>query len=177
MEQSSNLILLLLKDCSDSIDPQKCKLSICKYNEEIQYVLIDLISKFSSITMNPSKQQYNFLPFMLTNSLAAQITSNSVNKHKDGTYFLCNIFSVKPPDPNSPTFSSFQDLKKDAVILQQNNNQNVLIGNIIIFLQYFAIAIVIITILIVIYNKYIKTHTETILKKVGGYFSKRLNSN
>jgi hypothetical protein len=174
MEESSNLILLTLKDCASSVDSKKCKLPICKYNNEIQDIIVDLLTKFSSITIEKNKEKYNFLPLILTNSFAKLITSNDTNKYADGTYHLCGGTSIKPFDPNSPTFSNFQALSENAKILQENNNQQVFINNIITALEYLAVAIVVITIALIIYNKFFMKKTEVILNKIGGYLFKLL---
>ena len=172
MEQSSNLILNTLKNCASSVDLSKCKSKDCEFNNEIQLIILDLIINFNSIMTTDKKKQYKFLPLLLTNSFSKLITDNDKNKYRDGKYYLCNGFEITPSDPNSPTFSNFQELTENAEILKQNNNQQVFINNIITWLQYLAVAIVIITIVIIVYNKFIKKETNVILKKVGGYFSK-----
>lgn len=172
MEQSSNLILNTLKKCASSVDPNKCKSKDCEFNNDIQLIIFDLIIKFNSITSSGIKNKYNFLQFMLTNSIAKLITDNDKNKFRDGKFILCNGFDISPPDPNGPLFSDYQELNENAKILKENNNQEVLIGNIIIWLQYLAVIIVVITIGIIIYNKFFKKKTDVILNKIGGYFSK-----
>lgn len=172
MEQSSYLILSTLKDCASSVDSKRCRLPICQYNNEIQLIIVDLLLIFTRITMVKNKEQYNFLPFMLTNSFAKLISDNSANKYADGTYHLCGGSGITPFNPNSPTFSDFQALSENAVVLQQNNNQQVFISNIITWLEYLAVAIVVITIFIIVYNKFFKKKTDVILNKIGGYFSK-----
>jgi len=170
IENKANSILVLLTDCANNEDKKKCSLPVCKNNIDIQNILIDLIVKFSLIT-RPPNEKFNYLPFLLTNSLAKLITDNKKNMHNDGTYYLCNTFQVTPPNPNSPTFSSYQDLIIDANTLQSNNDQAILTNQIITYLGYSAIVLVLIIIAIYIYYKVIKNNNNTV-KKIGGYFSK-----
>jgi hypothetical protein len=172
MEKSSNLILNTLNKCASSVDPNKCRSNDCEFNKEIQLIIIKLLGKFTEITSIGIKKQYNFLPIILTNSFSKLITDNNINKDREGKYYLCYVFEILPPDPDSPIFSDFQELTDNAEILKQNNNQQVFINNIIKWLQYLAILIVVITIVIIVYNKFIKNKTNVILKKVGGYLSK-----
>lgn len=172
MEESSNLILNTLIKCASSVDPNKCRSNDCEFNKEIQDIIMELIIKFTSITSIGIKKQYEFLPFLLTNSYTKLITDNDKNKYYNGKFYLCDAFELSPPDPNSPTFSRYQELTENAEILKENNNQQVFINNIITWLQYIAILIVVITISIIVYNKFIKKKTDVIINKIGGYLSK-----
>jgi hypothetical protein len=172
IEQSTNLILNTIKECASSVDRNKCQSKICEFNNDIQNIIIDLIIHFSEITTSKTKERFKFLSFILTNNFAKLITDNEKNKFRDGKFYLCNAFEIKPPDPDGPLFGTYQELVEDAVILKENNDQQVLNDNIIKWLQYLAILIVVITICIIVYIKFFKKKTVVILNKIGGYFSK-----
>jgi hypothetical protein len=172
MEQSSNLILSTIKNCASSTDPNKCKSIVCELNKEIQLIIFDLIVKFQSITSTGIKKQYNFLPLILTNSIAKIITDNDKNKYRNGKFYLCDAFEISPPDPNGQLFSDYQELVEDAEVLKESNDKQVLINNIITWLQYLAILIIVITTIVIVYNKFFKKKADVILNKIGGYLSK-----
>lgn len=172
MEQSSYLILSTLKKCASSTETNKCKSTDCEFNKELQLIIIDLIEKFTSITSVGIKKNYKFLSLMLTNSFSKIITDNNKNKYRNGTYYLCDVVEIAPPDPNGQLFSEYQELVSDAEILKENNDKQVLINIIITWLQYIALLIVVTTIGIIVYNKFFKKKADIILNKIGGYLSK-----
>jgi len=173
IEQSSNLIVNTLKECATSIDRNKCKSKECEFNNDIQNIIIDLIIIYSEITAKGiKKEKYSFLSVILTNSFSKLITDNDKNKYRDGKFYLCNAFEITPPDPDGQLFGKYQELVEDAEILKENNNQQVFNDNIIKWLQYLAILIVVITIGIIVYINFFKKKTTVILNKIGGYFSK-----
>jgi hypothetical protein len=176
IETSTGNLIYMLKPCADNTlsDSDKCNLQICEYNNEIQLIIIYMITHLSQICTG-SKKQYEFLPFLLTNTLGSVIASNPLNKHKDNQYYLCNGPATDPPNPNSPTYTQFENLVDDAKTLQENRDTRIQTNDIIKYLGWSALIIVIIIIIIIIYNSNKKPVDQTVketVKTVGGFLKK-----
>jgi len=175
-EKSTGNLIFLLKPCSISTnsDSIKCKSTICKYNNEIQLIITYMIGVLYEICSG-NKNAYSFIPFQLSNTLASIISSNPSNKHNDDKFYLCNGPSVNPPNPNSPLYAQYQNLIDESNTLQENRDTRIETNNIIAYLGWSALVIVIIIIGIIIYNvnkKPINQTTTEIVKKVGGFIRK-----
>jgi len=175
IQESCNSILSLLNDCANSNDRNKCKSVICKNNILLQNIIIDLYIKLTDITSVDPKKNYKFISFLLLNSYATLIASNPMHKNiSDGKNYLCNGASVTPPDPNQPTFNKFQELVADAEQAQETRDTNVKTNNILTYLGWTALGIIIIIIAILIYKYVGKKPLENLDKNVGGFIYKMI---
>jgi len=174
IQKRCNSILLLLKDCSDSNDKNKCTLPICKNSNIIQTIIIDIFVDLTDLTAEP-KKSYSFMPLLLLNSLSTMVCSNISNKNNaDGKYYLCGSNSIRPPDPNSPTYESYKELISTAVEQQESRDSSITLNTLLIYLGYSAAGLVVIIIGILIYQRFGKKPIKELEKKLGGYINKML---
>jgi hypothetical protein len=174
IQNSSKSLLNLISECASSIDPNKCDLPICKYSDLLVSILIIIGTKLSTISTLGIKKKYKFMNFILFNSLASSITSNSSNLNiSSKKYMLCNSSTVFiPPDPTQPLFSTFQELVEEAQVQEQNRDTRIATNDTITYLTYGGIGLVVIIIIIILYNYYGKKPIEDLNKKLGGFINK-----
>ena len=176
MQNKCNSILLLLKDCAESSDKNKCSLPICKNSNIIQSIIIDLYIDLTDLASGSElKKSYSFVSLLLLNSLSTLVCSNISNKNNaDGKYYLCGSNSIKPPDPNQPTYETYKELLNTAIEQQESRDSDIATRNLLVYLGYSALGLFIIIIGVVMYKKFGEKPIKELEKKLGGYINKML---
>lgn len=174
IQNSSQELLNLASTCASSTDTNKCRLPICKYSNLLINVILEIAIRLATIATTGIKKEYSFMNFILFNSLATIITSNSTNLNiSSKKHMLCdNSTKFNPPDPTQPTFATFQNLIEVAEVQQQNRDTRIETNETITYLIYGGIGLVIIIIIIILYNYFAKKPVEELNKKLGGYINK-----
>jgi hypothetical protein len=155
-------IIKLVEPCASISNENKCSTPICNYVSDIERLFVDfniLVASISGLNTDSNKQNYQFVPFLMTYRFSNVIINNPNNQNMfaDGIqYNLCSD-TVFKPSGLAPSLSAEYN-----ALLKRMNKQELVVAERVEthttnnFLLYILLPTVVLIVLLLIYIQYKK---------------------
>jgi hypothetical protein len=155
-------IIKLVEPCASISNDNKCSTPICNYVSDMERLFVDfniLVASISGLNSDPIKQNYQFIPFLMTYRFSNVIINNPNNQNMFANGIQYNLCSdtVFKPSGLTPSLSDTYN-----ALLKRMNKQELVVAARVethttnIFLLYILLPTVILIVLLLIYIQYKK---------------------